>query len=38
MFDTDIYLSTNKSSPECPKRINLMTADIERNLKYGTDK
>jgi hypothetical protein len=37
MFDTDIYLSTNKSSPECPKNINLITSDIERKLKYGND-
>jgi len=33
----DIYLSTNKSSPECPKRISLMTSDIERKLKFGGD-
>ena len=37
MFDTDIYISTNKSSLECPKRINLMTSDIERTLKFGED-
>lgn len=37
MFDTDIYLSTLKSGDECPKQINLMTSDIERKLKYGSD-
>lgn len=36
MFDTDIYLSTNKSSPECSKRIALLTADLERKYRFGT--
>jgi hypothetical protein len=38
MFDTDIFLSTNKSGPECPKRIAMMTADIERTIRYGEEK
>jgi len=38
MFDTDIFLSTNKSGTKCPITINLMTADIERNLRFGDDK
>jgi len=35
MFDQDIFISTNKSGPECPKTINLMTAVIERTLRFG---
>jgi len=35
MFDTDIFLSTNKSGAKCPKTIALLTADIERKLMFG---
>ena len=37
MFDTDIYVSTEKSGHWCPKNIALMTMDIERKLRFGND-